>query len=223
LVTPDEIAAIELFAGLGEADRERLSRAAADLTLTAGEYAAHEGGERALFVLLEGRIEAVKLIDGIGRVVGERVPGDVFGEVPIALGTVFPVGFRAAERSRVMQIEAADYHAVAAVAPDACNVFENVGWMPRYSLKATLKRWKGDANALLASTPSTCSRSHASSNRAPAGFHNSAWGLCGWAAIAGMRRVSTSRGRAAACGPPSLECRPFATAAACARPPWKKR
>jgi thioredoxin reductase (NADPH) len=118
LVTPDEIAAIELFAGLGEADRERLSRAAADLTLTAGEYAAHEGGERALFVLLEGRIEAVKLIDGIGRVVGERVPGDVFGEVPIALGTVFPVGFRAAERSRVMQIEAADYHAVAAVAPD---------------------------------------------------------------------------------------------------------
>ena len=34
------------------------------------------------------------------------------------LGTVFPVGFRAAEPSRVMRIEAHDYHAVAAVVPD---------------------------------------------------------------------------------------------------------
>ena len=40
------------------------------------------------------------------------------------LGTVFPVGFRAAEPSRVMRIEPHDYHAVAAVAPD---VAEEVG------------------------------------------------------------------------------------------------
>ena len=42
----------------------------------------------------------------------------MFGEVPITLGTVFPVGFRAAEPSRVMRIEPRDYHAVAATAPD---------------------------------------------------------------------------------------------------------
>ena len=65
----------------------------------------------------EGRIEAVKLVDGIERVVGERQPGDLFGEVPITLGTVFPVGFRAAEPSRVMRVEAADYHAVAGAVP----------------------------------------------------------------------------------------------------------
>ena len=47
-------------------------RAAADITLAPGEYAAHEGGERALFAVLDGRIEAVKLVDGIERVVGER-------------------------------------------------------------------------------------------------------------------------------------------------------
>ena len=57
-------------------------------------------------------------MDGIERIVGERSPGDVFGEVPITLGTVFPVGFRAAERTRVFRIEAHDYHRVAAVAPD---------------------------------------------------------------------------------------------------------
>jgi thioredoxin reductase (NADPH) len=68
--------------------------------------------------VLEGRIEPVKRVDGIERVVGERRPGDIFGEVPIALGTVFPVSFRAAEASRVMRVEPHDYHAVAAVAPD---------------------------------------------------------------------------------------------------------
>ena len=118
MVTADEIGGIGIFAGLDPADRERLARAAADITLTAGEYAANPGDERALFALLEGRIEAVKIEDGIETVVGERNPGDVFGEVPITLGTVFPVGFRAAEESRVMRVEPRDYHAVAAVAPD---------------------------------------------------------------------------------------------------------
>src|SRR6187200_1879684 len=113
MVTADEIGSIAIFAGLDEADRERLARAAADITLAPGEYAAHEGGERALFAVLGGTIEAVKLVDGIPRVVGERAVGDLFGEVPIALGTVFPVGFRAgAEPTRVLRIEPNDYHAV---------------------------------------------------------------------------------------------------------------
>jgi thioredoxin reductase (NADPH) len=131
MVTTDEIGGISVFAALGPAERERLSRAAADISLVPGEYAADQGGERALFAVLEGRIEAVKLVDGIERVVGERRPGDMFGEVPIALGTVFPVGFRAAEVSRVMRLEARDYHAVAAVAPD---VAREVGRLARHRM-----------------------------------------------------------------------------------------
>jgi thioredoxin reductase (NADPH) len=118
MVTADEIGRIKVFAALSDADRERLSRVAADLSLVSGEYAAHEGDERALFAVLEGHIEAVKLVDGVERVVGVRNPGDVFGEVPIVLGTLFPVGFRAAEQSRVMRIEPHDYHGVAAAKPD---------------------------------------------------------------------------------------------------------
>ncbi len=118
MVTPEEIGDVALFAGLDLRQREHLSRVAADVSLVAGEYAAHEGSERALFAVLEGRIEPVRVIDGIERVLGERESGDVFGEVPIVLGTVFPVGFRAAEASRVMRIEARDYHAVAAVVPE---------------------------------------------------------------------------------------------------------
>ncbi len=117
-MTAEEIAGVSIFADIDPADRERLARASADITLASGEYAANPGDERALFALLEGRIEAVKIEDGIETVVGERSPGDVFGEVPITLGTVFPVGFRAAEESRVMRVEPRDYHAVAAVAPD---------------------------------------------------------------------------------------------------------
>jgi thioredoxin reductase (NADPH) len=118
VVTAEEVARVAIFAELEAADRDRLARAAADISLAPGEYAANPGDERALFALLEGHIEAVKIEDGIETVVGHREPGDVFGEVPITLGTVFPVGFRAGEASRVMRIEPRDYHAVAAVAPD---------------------------------------------------------------------------------------------------------
>jgi thioredoxin reductase (NADPH) len=95
MVTPDEIGGISIFAKLSQRDRERLARAAADISLVPGEYAAPEGSEPALFALLEGRIEATKQVDGIDRVVGERHPGDIFGVVRVTLGTVFPAGFRA--------------------------------------------------------------------------------------------------------------------------------
>jgi thioredoxin reductase (NADPH) len=118
MVTPEEVGSVRIFSHLGLGDRERLARAAADVTLLPGEYAAQEGEERALFALLEGSIEAVKTVDGVERVVGRRRPGDIFGEVPITLGTLFPVGFRAAERSRVLRLGPQDYHAVAARAPE---------------------------------------------------------------------------------------------------------
>jgi thioredoxin reductase (NADPH) len=117
VITAEEIGRVKVFAALSADDRERLTRAAADISLVPGEYAAHEGDEGALFAVLEGRIEATKHVDGIERVVGERGPGDIFGEVPITLGTVFPAGFRAAEQARVIRLEPHDYHAVAAVEP----------------------------------------------------------------------------------------------------------
>ncbi len=70
-------------------------------------------------------------IDGFERVVGERHPGEIFGEVSIVLGTTHPAGLRAAEKSRVMRIEARDYHAVAAVAPE---VGEEVGRLASYRM-----------------------------------------------------------------------------------------
>ncbi|HZO96850.1 MAG TPA: FAD-dependent oxidoreductase [Gaiellaceae bacterium] len=118
MVTAEELARVPLFAPLAPEHRELLARAAADVTLAPGEWAAAEGAERALFAVLEGLIEVVKDFDGVERRVGERHPGDVFGEVPLTLGSLFPVGFRAAEPSRVLRVDPPDYHAVAAVAPE---------------------------------------------------------------------------------------------------------
>src|SRR4051794_28634233 len=121
MVTTEEIRLVPLFAGLDDAQCERLSRAAADIRLSAGEYAAPQGSEPALFAVLEGRIEPVQRAEGVERVVGVREPGEIFGEVPISLGTVFPVGFRAAAPARVMRIEPRDYHGIASTSPEVAS------------------------------------------------------------------------------------------------------
>jgi thioredoxin reductase (NADPH) len=118
MVTPDEIAAVPLFAGLPRAELERLSRVSADIHLRVGEYPVNEGDERALFAVLSGHIEVVKIFDGVPRVIGNRHEGDIFGEVPITLAMPFPAGYRAAEPSRILRLEVRDYHATAAIAPE---------------------------------------------------------------------------------------------------------
>jgi thioredoxin reductase (NADPH) len=118
MLTVDELRPVAVFASLSDADLERLASEAEDITLAAGEYAVFEGGERAFFAVISGRLEVVKLIDGVERTLGWRAPGVIFGEVPLALGTPFPGAYRAAEPSRVMRLDARQYHELAAAAPD---------------------------------------------------------------------------------------------------------
>lgn len=118
MLTIEEIQAIPLFSTLAPTELQRVAQAAADVHLSAQEFAVHEGGECALFAVLAGKIEVVKLIDGIERTLGWRVPGTIFGEVPIALGTPFPGGYRAAEPSRVMRLDVRQYYALAAASPE---------------------------------------------------------------------------------------------------------
>ena len=118
MLTIDEVRAIPLFSTLAMADLERLAQTSADLHLAAGEFAVPEGGERALFAVLAGKIEVVKSFDGVERTLGWRVPGTIFGEVPMALGSPFPGGYRASEPSRVMRVEPQQYYAIAAASPE---------------------------------------------------------------------------------------------------------
>src|SRR5215208_6188796 len=118
MLTIDDVRAIPLFSTLAVTELERLAQTSADLHLGAGEFAVPEGGDRALYAVLAGKIEVVKLVDGIERTLGWRVPGQIFGEVPIAFGTAFVGGYRASEPSRVIRVDPRQYYAVAAALPE---------------------------------------------------------------------------------------------------------
>lgn len=118
MLTIDELSAIPIFKGVAPASLQTLLATAADMHLAAGEYAVHEGEEGALFIVLEGNLEAVKQIDGVSKVIGQRPAGKLFGEVPLVYGTPFQAGFRATEASRVMRVESRIYRSVAEAAPE---------------------------------------------------------------------------------------------------------
>jgi len=128
MLTVDDIRSVPLFSTLAVAEIDRLAETSADLHLAAGEFAVHEGGDRALYAVLSGKIEVVKLFDGIERTLGWRIPGAIFGEVPIAFGTVFVGGYRASEPSRVLRVDPKQYYAIAATSPD---VVAKVGALAR--------------------------------------------------------------------------------------------
>ena len=94
-----------------------LAGAVEDIRLVPGEYFAHEGDERALFVVVEGGAEITKVVNGEERVIGARKPGQFFGEVPMTLSTPFPASGRAAEVARIIKLDVTVYYTLAAMAP----------------------------------------------------------------------------------------------------------
>ena len=96
MLTPDELAAIPFFAALSPVALADVGRAAADIRLNAGEYAVYEGETAGSLRRARGIIEVIKLVDGIERKIGTRLPGKIFGEVPLVFGT--PVSGRLPSR-----------------------------------------------------------------------------------------------------------------------------
>ncbi len=118
MVTPEEIGRFDVFAGLDAAALDRLAAVVADVALAPGDFAVHEGDGRALFGVLSGHIEVLQRIDGVENTIGERKPGDIFGEMAIAFGMLHVGGFRATETTRVFRLELDDFQALTAAAPE---------------------------------------------------------------------------------------------------------
>jgi thioredoxin reductase (NADPH) len=118
MIALEDLPAIAAFASVPPEGMSRLAQAAGDVRLGAGDYAVHEGDERSLFVVLVGRVEVTKVIDGIERVIGARAPGQIFGEVPITFGTPYQGSYRATEPTRLMHISARQFHTLAAAHPE---------------------------------------------------------------------------------------------------------
>jgi thioredoxin reductase (NADPH) len=118
MLTIEDLAGVPLFSTLSASELELLAKSSADIRLAAGEYAVHEGEERALFVVLAGKIEVTKRFDGVERTIGWRAPGQIFGEVPLALGGPFLGNYRAHVPSRVVRVAVRQYYAIAAASPE---------------------------------------------------------------------------------------------------------
>jgi thioredoxin reductase (NADPH) len=110
--------AIGLFSELADKELDYLAKTSADIRALPGEYVVYEGeSRRSVFVLVEGRLEVTKFIDGTERVIGVRESGQLFGEVPVVLDSPFLVSFRATQNSRVMRIDSKEFHVVATASP----------------------------------------------------------------------------------------------------------
>ncbi len=73
---------------------------------------------RALAIVVEGKAELTKLVNGVEQVIGVRLPGELGGEIPMTLGTPLPASMRAVEPSRVLKVTVEVFHTLAAMAPE---------------------------------------------------------------------------------------------------------
>jgi thioredoxin reductase (NADPH) len=117
MLSSDDLARVPLLADVPPAELERLARTCPDIHLTEGEFAVHEGDDRALLIVLSGMLEIVKSMDGVPRVIGKRGPGQIHGEVTVTLATPFLGGARASQPSRVVRLDLRQYYQLAAAVP----------------------------------------------------------------------------------------------------------
>lgn len=117
MITAAELRGIKAFAQLPQEAIDYLATSVEDIHLAPGEYFAHEGDDRAFFVVIDGRAELTKVVNGEERVIGERRPGMFFGEVPMTLSTPFPASGRAAEPTRIIRLDPQVFYTLASMAP----------------------------------------------------------------------------------------------------------
>ena len=68
-------------------------------------------------VVVEGKTELTKVVNGVERVIGVRLPGEHGGAMPMILGTPMPASLRATEPSRVVKLSVKVFYTLAAMAP----------------------------------------------------------------------------------------------------------
>jgi len=119
MITPAALTQVPLFASAREGVLGPIAARSADIHVNPGEWVVLEGEAAAFFIVLEGLCEIVKMTAGSEQIVERVEPGSFFGETSLLLGSVFLAGLRAVETSRLMRLEALDFHEVLAHCPDA--------------------------------------------------------------------------------------------------------
>ena len=95
MLTIDEVAAVPLFSALPAAELERLARTSADLQLGPENSPFPKAASARCSPCSRARSRSSRRSTASNAGSAGGLPGTIFGEVPIALGTPFPGGYRA--------------------------------------------------------------------------------------------------------------------------------
>ncbi|HTU82848.1 MAG TPA: FAD-dependent oxidoreductase [Candidatus Acidoferrales bacterium] len=118
MITAEKLAEIPLFSSAHDGDLARIVARSADVRVNAGDWVVLEGEAASFYVVLEGRCEILKTVGGVERVVETMTPGCFFGEVSLLLGSSVLASIRALEPSRLMRLEAIDFHDLVSRCPE---------------------------------------------------------------------------------------------------------
>lgn len=112
MISPQELKIIPLLASLDAPTLEALAAECADMRLSEGEYLIWEGDAPAFFMVLEGKLQASKVIADNDQDLKVCRPGDTFGELPLLLGSASNASLHALTPARVARLEAPDFFAL---------------------------------------------------------------------------------------------------------------
>lgn len=111
-----QLASLDLFAHLTEAERQALSASADEQLYAAGEAVVRQGASGdSMFVVLAGRVRV--LLEPSGQEVAVIPAGGFFGEMSMLTGDPRTATVRALEEARLLKIEAADIRQLAIANP----------------------------------------------------------------------------------------------------------
>lgn len=112
----DRLASVDLFAALTPESRLALSSASHEQMYSAGEAIVHqEAPGDSMFIVLDGRVRVV--VEPSGDEVATIAAGGFFGEMSMLTGEPRTATVRASEESRILEIDASAFRALAAVHP----------------------------------------------------------------------------------------------------------
>jgi len=110
MITAESLLRVPLFASIPEQERALLAARAADVHLRHDEWLLSEGQTVGFYAVLEGKLAAIKSVGGHEHDLLLYEAGHYFGEVPLLLGSPAVTSVKALEPSRVVQLDAADFH-----------------------------------------------------------------------------------------------------------------
>ncbi|MGI4871087.1 MAG: FAD-dependent oxidoreductase [Janthinobacterium lividum] len=90
----------------------------AEIEVAPNGYLTYEGEAPAFYYFVAGTFELTKRVGAVEQLVHTRNAGEHVGEVPILLGTAFPVSVRAVGPGRVLRLDAQDFRRLMTELPD---------------------------------------------------------------------------------------------------------